>query len=150
SRTVMDALPRAQLVVVCGRNDRLRKKLAAMDLPGKVLGFVEDMARWMRACDVVVCKAGALTVAEATAPARRPLVIVDALPGQEKGNLRYVLESGIGVHAPPGRPLARALRALEEPAFHPRALIENKARTDRPRASEQAAGLLLERVWANE
>ncbi|MDO8689769.1 MAG: glycosyltransferase [Dehalococcoidia bacterium] len=68
SRTVMDVLPRAQLVVVCGRNDRLRKKLVAMDLPGKVLGFVEDMARWMRACDVVVCKAGALTVAEATAP----------------------------------------------------------------------------------
>lgn len=149
SRTVMAALPGAQLVVVCGRNERLRKKLVAMDLPGKALGFVEDMARWMRACDVVVCKAGALTVAEATA-ARRPLVIVDALPGQEKGNLRYVLESGIGVHAPPDRPLARALRALEEQAFHPRVCIENMARTDRPHASEQAASLLLGRVGANE
>ncbi len=149
SRTVMAALPSAQLVVVCGRNERLRRRLAAMDLPGKVLGFVEDMARWMRVSDVVVCKAGAVSVAEATA-ARRPLVIIEALPGQEKGNLRYVLESGIGVNAPPDRPLARALRALEEQAFHPRAWIENMTRLDRPLASEHAAALILERVPADE
>ncbi|MDO8689770.1 MAG: hypothetical protein Q7R39_07120 [Dehalococcoidia bacterium] len=51
---------------------------------------------------------------------------------------------------PPDRPLARALSALEEQAFHPRVRIENMARADTPGASEQAASLLLERVWANE
>ncbi len=149
ARVAVEALPRAQVVVACGRNESLRRRLNAADLPGRILGFVENMAQWMRACDVVVAKAGALTVTEATA-SRRPLVVIDALPGQERGNLKYILKSGIGVHAPPDRPLARALRALEAQAFRPRAWLDNMERIDQPQASELTARLLLERVRADD
>lgn len=147
--TAVEALPNAQTVVVCGRNEKLRRRLVARQLPARILGFIENMARWVRACDVVVGKAGALTVVEAVA-ARRPLVIIDALPGQERGNLKYVLNAGIGVHAPPARPLARALQALESQAFRPLSWIENMASVDYPRAPEQAARLVLEKVYAGD
>ena len=142
-RTIVRALPEAQMVVICGRNELLRRRLSAAGLPGRVLGFVEDMSHWMQACDVVVAKAGAVTVAESVA-ARRPILIMCALPGQEQGNLRFVLESGIGAHTPPGPALAGALRFLDGQGYQPATWLENMARVDRPQAQERAADLLLE------
>lgn len=148
ARTVARALPGAQIVAACGRNGPLRRRFSALGLPGLVLGFVEDMAPWVRACDVVIGKAGAVTVAEAVA-ARRPLLITRALPGQEAGNLRFVLESDIGAHAPPGPPLFQALRDLEALAYRPSRWLENMARVDRPLAQDQAASLLIGRALAH-
>lgn len=143
ARTVVRALPGAQVIAVCGRNRALRRRLSAAGLPGRVLGFVDGMSELMQACDVVVAKAGAVTVAEAVA-ARRPLLIMGALPGQEQGNLRYVLRSDIGAYAPPGPALAAALRALDSQGYRPVRWLENMERVDRPHAQEEAADLLLD------
>ncbi|MDP2728254.1 MAG: glycosyltransferase, partial [Dehalococcoidia bacterium] len=145
ARTIARTLPHAQMVIVCGRNESLHRRISASGLPARILGFVENMAQWMQACDVVVAKAGAVTVAEAVA-ARRPLLIISALPGQEKGNLRFVLDSGIGAYTPPGPPLAQALRALEAQDYRPAGWLANMAKVDRPLASDQAASLLIERA----
>lgn len=142
ARIIVRTLPHSQVVVACGRNERLRRSLSTKGQPVRVLGFVNNMARWMHASDVVVAKAGALTVAEAVA-ARRPLLVISALPGQEKGNLRFVLESGIGAYAPPGPAFVRALRLLEGQDFRPALWLENMSRVDRPGAQEEIADLLL-------
>lgn len=147
-RTILRTIPEAQLVVVCGNNSGLMRRLSARGFSGHVLGFVDNMADWMHACDVVVAKAGALTVSEAAA-ARRPLLVMDALPGQEQGNLRFVMEAGIGAYAPPGRPLSRALRALQAAEFRPDSWLVNMARVDRPQASDRASTLLLERIMGS-
>ena len=143
ARTISRVLPQAQLVITCGTNEVLRRRLQAKGLRGRILGFVDNMAQWMQACDVVVAKAGAVTVGEAVA-ARRPLLIVSALPGQEKGNLRFVLESAVGTHTPSGPVLARALRTLEAEDYRPAGWLENMARVDRPKAQDHAARLLIE------
>jgi 1,2-diacylglycerol 3-beta-galactosyltransferase len=49
----------------------------------------------MRASDIILCKAGGLIVSESLASGL-PLVIVHALPGQEEGNVEYVVENGAG------------------------------------------------------
>src|SRR4030088_2694829 len=71
-----------QVVVVCGRNERLRARLSELPLqtPALVLGFVDYMPELMRACDIAVSKAGPGAIAEALAPGL-PLIITGFLPG---------------------------------------------------------------------
>src|SRR5256885_3879939 len=71
-----------QLVVVCGRNEKLRRRLTEIEAstPMLVLGFVDYMPELMRACDLVVTKAGPGPVPPAPGT-RPPPVIPRRLPG---------------------------------------------------------------------
>ncbi|HYL08120.1 MAG TPA: glycosyltransferase, partial [Candidatus Udaeobacter sp.] len=104
-----------QVVVVCGRNEKLRRRLAEMELatPTLILGFVDYMPELMRACDVVVTKAGPGAIAEALATGL-PLVITGYLPGQETPNVDFVVESGFGAFAPKESDLFDEIRVLAE------------------------------------
>jgi 1,2-diacylglycerol 3-beta-galactosyltransferase len=86
-----------QIIVVCGHNERLRRRLAChrTETPTLVLGFVDDMPDLLRASDLAVGKAGPGTIAEALATAV-PLLLTSYLPGQERGNVRFVTGSGVG------------------------------------------------------
>lgn len=88
-----------QQVVVCGRNkilfDRLNRK--SWSIPTYVNGFLDNMPDWMAACDCVVTKAGPGTIAEAMI-CGLPIVLSDFIPGQEDGNITFVVENGIGYY----------------------------------------------------
>ncbi|HVS48541.1 MAG TPA: glycosyltransferase [Candidatus Dormibacteraeota bacterium] len=104
-----------QLVVVCGRNEKLRRRLEELRFatPTLVLGFVEYMPELMRACDMVVTKAGPGAIAEALATGL-PLIITGFLPGQETPNVDYVVDSGFGAYAPKDSDLLDEVRVLAE------------------------------------
>ena len=55
----------------------------------------------IRAADLLVCKAGGLIVSEALA-AGVPLLIAQAIPGQETGNAEVVVQAGAGEMAADG------------------------------------------------
>lgn len=59
------------------------------------LGFVTQMAQYMVASDVLVSKAGPGTISEAAALAL-PVMLTSFLPGQEEGNVDYVIDGGFG------------------------------------------------------
>lgn len=81
--------------------DRTRERyrdLAAPALAATVTGFIEDTAGAMAAHDLVVSRAGAVTVAEIAA-AGRPAVYVP-LPmaaGHQRGNARAMVEAGAAI-----------------------------------------------------
>jgi len=104
-----------QLAVVCGRNARLRAQLAALHwpFPAHVYGFMENIATLMSAADVVVTKAGPSTVMEAL-NCGRPLLLSGAIPGQEEGNVRMVLEGGAGWWTPRPEQVLERLRGLRQ------------------------------------
>jgi 1,2-diacylglycerol 3-beta-galactosyltransferase len=68
-------------------------KKAKVDVVG--LGFVTRMAEYMVAADVLVSKAGPGTIAEAAAVGL-PVMLTSFLPGQEAGNVDYVLDNDFG------------------------------------------------------
>jgi 1,2-diacylglycerol 3-beta-galactosyltransferase len=105
-----------QLVVIAGRNWRLRERLAARrwEVPTVVCGFVTDMHRWMAAADVVVTKAGPSTIAEALALGK-PVLLYGAVPGQEEGNIAHVVASGVGAYTPEPAALVSTLREWLRP-----------------------------------
>ncbi len=84
-----------QTVVVCGRNDELRRELAARDHkhPTRVLGFADNMHELMGVADLILTKPGGLTSSEALALGK-PLFILDPIPGQEAANSDFLLERG--------------------------------------------------------
>ena len=104
-----------QLVVVAGRNEKLRRRLEEprFATPTLVLGFVDYMPELMRACDMVVTKAGPGAIAEALATGL-PLIITGFLPGQETPNVDYVVDSGFGAYAPKDSDLLDEVRVLAE------------------------------------
>nr|GMC58632.1 monogalactosyldiacylglycerol synthase 2, chloroplastic-like [Ipomoea batatas] len=90
--------PIGQMVVICGRNEALAASLRELewDIPIKVKGFEKQMEKWMAACDCIITKAGPGTIAEALIRGL-PIILNDYIPGQEKGNVPYVVENGAGV-----------------------------------------------------
>ncbi|XP_076885451.1 monogalactosyldiacylglycerol synthase 2, chloroplastic-like isoform X2 [Bidens hawaiensis] len=61
----------------------------------KVRGFETQMQKWMGACDCIITKAGPGTIAEALIRGL-PIILNDYIPGQEKGNVPYVVNNGAG------------------------------------------------------
>lgn len=90
-----------QLAVIAGRNKALKARLEAeqWNQPTHVYGFVNNMPQLMDAADIIVTKAGPATITEA-AIAGLPMILMDAIPGQEEGNVDYVVEHDAGIYAP--------------------------------------------------
>src|SRR6266513_2566289 len=84
-----------QILVVAGRNEKLRRDLACQDFrhPTRLLGFVTNMHELMAMADLIVTKPGGLTASEALAMGK-PLFILDPIPGQEAANSDFLLERG--------------------------------------------------------
>jgi processive 1,2-diacylglycerol beta-glucosyltransferase len=84
-----------QTLVVAGRNEELRRELAAQDRkhPTHVLGFVSNMNELMAVSEMIITKPGGLTTSEALALGR-PLFILNPIPGQEAANSDFLLERG--------------------------------------------------------
>ncbi|MBY0490762.1 MAG: hypothetical protein K2R93_13045 [Gemmatimonadaceae bacterium] len=89
------------LAVVTGRNAALADRLRVRAWRGTVhvYGFVHELGAMMRAAHTVVTKAGPGTICEAFA-AGCPVVLFGAIPGQETGNVDFVVNAGAGVWAP--------------------------------------------------
>lgn len=125
-----------QLVIVSGKNKSLRAKLEAQpwNQPTHIYGFVQDIPGLMIASDVLVTKAGPGSINEA-AIAGLPMILSDAIPGQETGNIDYVLENNAGVYAPNPQGVARIVRDwLAEGESGLRVRSENARRMSRPNA----------------
>jgi processive 1,2-diacylglycerol beta-glucosyltransferase len=129
----------AEVVVVAGRNEPLRRSLAAAARPRtRVLGFTREIHDWMAAADLLVTKAGGLTTAEALASGL-PMVLVNPIPGQEERNADALLEDGAAVKA--GHPEILAWK-VDELLADPERLAAMRAaarRAARPDAARRVA-----------
>jgi len=108
------------LTVVAGRNESMRKKLEKI-AGGRatVHGFVTNVHELMGQSDLIITKAGGLTVSECLAK-KLPMVLFSPIPGQEECNADYLLEHGCAVKA-------RTLDVLDYKVLE---LLENPARLD--------------------
>jgi len=139
----------AQGVVVTGQDDHVGEEIRrlAFGTALRVFGYVADVRRLMAAADLLVTKAGGMTLAEAMA-AGLPLVAYGSLPGQERRNERFASRSGIALVARSWRELGPTLeRALTEPGLLERLRAQIQRRR-RPDASRRVVAAALELVGA--
>jgi len=142
---ISDANLPITLVVIAGRNKALKAKLEAnaYPMPTFVYGFVREMPDFMRAANVLVTKAGPGTITEAL-NAGLPMILYSHLPGQESGNIPYVVSEGAGVWAPRPDQIVNALRHwLDNPEQYDQAVAACK-KAACPEAARQIAHILVE------
>jgi len=131
------------LVVVAGRNTKLKAELKerTWNKPTLVYGFTHEMPAFMRAADAIVTKAGPGTIAEALAAAL-PIILYAKIPGQEDGNVDYVLSEKVGVWAPEPEEVVQSLRMWVNRPEERNKVADNCRRAARPDASRQIAQAL--------
>jgi len=111
---LLAADPSVQVVVACGRNEKLRARLRARNLPAqrlRALGWVQDMASWMRAVDVVVTNARGATSLESLV-CGTPVVMFDPIAAHGRANAELMAESGLALLCPTRGELTDTVRRL--------------------------------------
>lgn len=114
ARVLNQAVPQAIAAIDAGRRPMVVHQTGRADLdvvqaayqqagiPATVLPFIEDMASELAACDVVVCRAGAVTVSELCA-AGVPAVLVPLIvstTSHQRDNAQWMASHGAAVHLP--------------------------------------------------
>jgi processive 1,2-diacylglycerol beta-glucosyltransferase len=137
-----------QIVVVAGRDQemhsRLRVLAASEPARLRVLGYVDCVRDLMAAADLIVTKAGAVTLAEAWA-AELPVLCFRALPGHEERNERFAVRADLAFRAGSGAELATTVASLLR---DPRLLERTRERIRlrrRPDAARRVVDVVLER-----
>jgi len=98
-KILVEASFKVQTIIVCGPDEKLYKALDPIIEDGRNpvarFGFVRNVEVLMSAADMIITKAGGLTVSEALTK-RVPLVIFRPIPGQEEENAIYLEAIGAG------------------------------------------------------
>lgn len=111
---------RPRVVHQCGaaHAQATRAAYAAAGVEAEVLPFIDDIAARYAAADVVICRAGAITVAELCAAGVPALLVplVVRTTRHQRGNAEFLARHGAAIHLPqaeltPAR-LAQVLRGL--------------------------------------
>lgn len=148
ARAIADAEIDLALVVVAGRNKGLKQRLEMQrwNVPVYVYAFVEEMAYFMHAADILVTKAGPGTINEAL-NAGLPMILHSRLPGQEDGNVDFVVSFGAGIWAPEPHLVVAAIRKwIESPHLRAEASAACRriAHPDAARCIAKTIGEMLE------
>jgi 1,2-diacylglycerol 3-beta-galactosyltransferase len=138
-----------QLILVCGRNEKLTARLRATRwrIPVRIEGFTAEVPHLMHLADFLIGKPGPGSISEALA-IKLPVIVVSnawTLP-QERYNPEWIRENGVGQVVRNFRRIDRVVREFLVPARFERyranaARIENRAVFEIP---EILAGILDE------
>jgi UDP-N-acetylglucosamine:LPS N-acetylglucosamine transferase len=115
---VDEAETQLQLILVCGRNEALEKKLRRMKWrrPVSVIGFTKEVPKLMRAADFLIGKPGPGSIAEAVA--RKLPVLIECnswtLP-QERYNAEWVVENRVGIVLKSFRDVVDGVKQMLDP-----------------------------------
>jgi processive 1,2-diacylglycerol beta-glucosyltransferase len=141
---------RAQIVVVCGKDENLRKRVTEQvmrqpspHLSWKILGYTNKMDEWMTVADLFLGKPGGLTVAEALAK-NLPFAVVNPIPGQEERNSDHLLEKGVGIKINDLTTLAYKIDQLFSQPGRFRAMRAAAREIAKPNAARHIVETLLE------
>jgi UDP-N-acetylglucosamine--N-acetylmuramyl-(pentapeptide) pyrophosphoryl-undecaprenol N-acetylglucosamine transferase len=125
------------------QRDTVQAAYAAVGVAAEVLPFIENMAERLAGCDVIVCRAGAVTVSELCA-AGVPSVLVPLIvstTSHQRDNAMFMAQHGAALHLPQSElnatSLATLLRGMDRATL---VGMAQKARSlSRPRAAARVA-----------
>jgi UDP-N-acetylglucosamine--N-acetylmuramyl-(pentapeptide) pyrophosphoryl-undecaprenol N-acetylglucosamine transferase len=123
----------------------LRAHYAAAGVQGELVAFIDDMARRYAEADLVICRAGAVTIAELSAGGMASILVPfpHAVDDHQTANARFLAARGAALLLPQpqltAERLAELIRALDRPA------LLRMAQNARALGKPQAARIVAER-----
>jgi len=123
------------LIIVCGSNKVLFDKLSPQaDSRTTVIGYTQDMASYIKACDLFITKPGGLSSTEA-AVCGVPIFHTSPIPGCESHNARYFSQRGMSISGEIDRDSLQKIDALLSSPEARAAMAERQKRYIRPTAA---------------
>jgi UDP-N-acetylglucosamine--N-acetylmuramyl-(pentapeptide) pyrophosphoryl-undecaprenol N-acetylglucosamine transferase len=99
---LLDELARPQVTHQTGQahHASVQASYAQLQVRAEVLPFVDDMAARLGACDVIVCRAGAVTVSELCAAGVAAVLVplVVSTTSHQRDNAEWLASRGAGLH----------------------------------------------------
>jgi len=94
--------------------EEVLKAYEELQLNGEVIAFIDDMAKRYAACDLVLCRAGALTIAELSAAGVASILVPYpyAVDDHQTSNARFLSNQGAAVLLPQSELTAQKLAEL--------------------------------------
>lgn len=143
---ILSALaPEIKMLIITGSNQELYEKLVQTEERHprlKVVQRIEDMAAVMTAADLLVTKAGGVTIAEGLAKGL-PMVIYRPTPGQEAANAYYLWRRRAAIIASNEARLKAAVeRMMGDPRFYQR-IQQHCLKLGKPNAAGHGAHIIL-------
>ena len=138
----------------CGRDASAAVQQAYGETSAQVSAFIEDMAGAYAWADLVICRAGAMTVAELAAAGVGALLVPfpAAVDDHQTANARFLVERGAAVLLPQSECTAERLAEILQALGSNRDVLLRMARAARaasvPDADETVARLCLEAMHA--
>jgi 1,2-diacylglycerol 3-beta-galactosyltransferase len=135
----------AQLVIITGRNHKLRAQLEDIDwfMDTKILGFTRDMPDWMAVASVLITKSGSNTLAEALVRGL-PMILFETVGEQERYNPEYIEYSGAGIYRTKPAKIVNALREWLSNPDQLKSLSDNARQISRPKAAFDVAKIVYD------
>lgn len=125
------------------QRDAVRAAYEAAGVEAEVVAFIDDMAAHLAACDVVVCRAGAVTVSELCAAGVASVLVplIVSTTSHQRDNAQFMAQHGAALHLPQSemspQSLATLLGGMDRAGL---LAIAEKARSlSRPRAAARVA-----------
>lgn len=136
-----------QMIVVAGHNPGLSKRLNKQQhewrIPYRVFGFAHNVPALMRAADVVVTKAGSVTIAESLA-CGLPIILSSVIEGQESGNVDFLARHKLGYQARTTDDVVEGVHRIQRLSEDEMRELRTRARRlSAPSASLKIAGQIL-------
>lgn len=157
ARVLNETLPKALALIAPGQRPRVVHQTGALNRDGvregyaaagidegvEVLPFIDNMAERLAACDLMICRAGAVTVSELCA-AGVPAILVPLIvstTSHQRDNALFMAQHGAALHLPQEQltpeHLADVLRGLDRAGL--REMADKAKALGRPRAAARVA-----------
>jgi UDP-N-acetylglucosamine--N-acetylmuramyl-(pentapeptide) pyrophosphoryl-undecaprenol N-acetylglucosamine transferase len=123
----------------------LRKNYASAGVQGELVGFIDDMARRYAEADLVICRAGAVTIAELSAGGMASILVPfpHAVDDHQSANARFLADKGAAILVAQKEMTPEKLAALM--ASLDRAKLLDMAKKARALGKPDAASLVARR-----
>ncbi|MBW7456193.1 glycosyltransferase [Paenibacillus sepulcri] len=135
-----------QVIIICGHNHKLKQQLTEKFKSSShkvlILGYIDYVHELMAVADLLVTKAGGLTISEAL-NMELPMIVFKPLPGQEEDNVNYLLRSGTALLANSTRDLGSKIREC----FSQPSILGRMREQAREIAKRQAATDAADMIW---
>lgn len=136
-----------QMIVVCGNNKNLYKKLHVKSTLKKmvVLEYVDNVDVLMDACDCILSKPGGITTSETLAKGL-PMIMINQLPGVEDRNVEFLLNNGAALFSSKTFSIEEALHILLESPERQQTIQAAMKSLARPHSTKNLCDFLIKKI----
>ncbi len=138
-----------QMIVICGKNKFLYRKLRKIKnkikKPLFVFSYVEYINKMMDFCDIIITKAGGITIAEALTK-KMAIIITNPIPGQEERNVDFLLRRNAVMRAESCNQVNEKVTHLLEDFSELKILKENAGKNSLGDSSQKIADLVFKLI----